>query len=664
MTSEEGLDKMLERMQKLLSSVEQTRGGLDLLTFEDLTGKLKIPRKCYSAEAVGLCDLCGLSSADCSVLLGSSEPSPKDFSSFDSSMECSEPSTSDNDSQDSTSVKSTGSASEETRVTGSILGPYVSNASVPSVSFSCNSKTKCDNVGSLNKRSLFSNHKSSTSKSCFVCGSTKHLIKDCDYYEKRLDKGRGSRNNDSKRKTPTDVSADRSNPISADTPISAEFPNSADTGKPICADSYNSAEASIPAGYVIPARRARNGRPTTPYVQPFSHPQRPLHRLPSHNGHFYAYLNYLNSFYGESANTKTLKRMHKKICDKKHRVLFTEKECIVLSSEFKLPDLSMVIFTVPRRHNLYTFSLNDFSSQGNITCLLAQGHLWMNLPIGIAKVWSSSANLSAGTQATTSTYAGSQDHDDLDSDDEQDVIIIPSYPTTSFVNAAKSTNDQVSPTFSSNIILFLAEAFILLVNYQFCWKKEVPICWTITRNLGGPSLRFRHTQKTPSELESSDLHDGSKIYNYPDSGIFTSSSYDDEYTGPDVTNMKSTIDVNPNATIRMEPANKLNRALNEPDWLNNAGRICNNSKNPQSLGSCRNFLRMDVKSAFLNGKIEEEVYVTQPKGFEDPQHPKKVYKVVKALYGLHQLPSWYAYTFINIPLKLDIDGEPLIRLSF
>nr|GFD33380.1 uncharacterized mitochondrial protein AtMg00810-like [Tanacetum cinerariifolium] len=38
-----------------------------------------------------------------------------------------------------------------------------------------------------------------------------------------------------------------------------------------------------------------------------------------------------------------------------------------------------------------------------------------------------------------------------------------------------------------------------------------------------------------------------------------------------------------------------------------------------------------------------EVYVTQPKGFVDPQHPKKVYKVVKALYGLHQAPrAWYA----------------------
>nr|GEZ40473.1 putative ribonuclease H-like domain-containing protein [Tanacetum cinerariifolium] len=53
--------------------------------------------------------------------------------------------------------------------------------------------------------------------------------------------------------------------------------------------------------------------------------------------------------------------------------------------------------------------------------------------------------------------------------------------------------------------------------------------------------------------------------------------------------------------------------------------------------------QMDVKSAFLYGEIEEEVYVTQPKGFEDPHNPKHVYRVVKALYGLHQAPkAWYA----------------------
>ncbi|GJX40611.1 putative ribonuclease H-like domain-containing protein [Tanacetum coccineum] len=48
---------------------------------------------------------------------------------------------------------------------------------------------------------------------------------------------------------------------------------------------------------------------------------------------------------------------------------------------------------------------------------------------------------------------------------------------------------------------------------------------------------------------------------------------------------------------------------------------------------------MDVKSAFLYGKIEEEVYVCQPPGFEDPDFPDRVYKVEKALYGLHQAPK-------------------------
>nr|GEX08348.1 putative ribonuclease H-like domain-containing protein [Tanacetum cinerariifolium] len=52
--------------------------------------------------------------------------------------------------------------------------------------------------------------------------------------------------------------------------------------------------------------------------------------------------------------------------------------------------------------------------------------------------------------------------------------------------------------------------------------------------------------------------------------------------------------------------------------------------------------QMDVKSAFLCETIEEEVYVCQPLGFEDPDYPDKVYKMVKALYRLHQAPrAWY-----------------------
>nr|GEW05788.1 putative ribonuclease H-like domain-containing protein [Tanacetum cinerariifolium] len=52
--------------------------------------------------------------------------------------------------------------------------------------------------------------------------------------------------------------------------------------------------------------------------------------------------------------------------------------------------------------------------------------------------------------------------------------------------------------------------------------------------------------------------------------------------------------------------------------------------------------QMDVNSAFLYGKIEEEVYVCQPPRFKDPDFPDRVYKVEKALYGLHQAPrAWY-----------------------
>nr|GEV85960.1 hypothetical protein [Tanacetum cinerariifolium] len=63
-----------------------------------------------------------------------------------------------------------------------------------------------------------------------------------------------------------------------------------------------------------------------------------------------------------------------------------------------------------------------------------------------------------------------------------------------------------------------------------------------------------------------------------------------------------------------------------------------------AYASCMGFMvyQMDVKSAFLYETIKEEVYVCQPPGFEDPDYPDKVYKVVKALYGLHQAPrAWY-----------------------
>ncbi|GKE80938.1 putative ribonuclease H-like domain-containing protein, partial [Tanacetum coccineum] len=64
--------------------------------------------------------------------------------------------------------------------------------------------------------------------------------------------------------------------------------------------------------------------------------------------------------------------------------------------------------------------------------------------------------------------------------------------------------------------------------------------------------------------------------------------------------------------------------------------------------------QMNVKSTFMYGTIDEEVYVSQPPGFVDPNHPKKVYKVVKALYGLHQaLRAWDKKDIMLVQVYVD-----------
>nr|GEX37536.1 hypothetical protein [Tanacetum cinerariifolium] len=76
--------------------------------------------------------------------------------------------------------------------------------------------------------------------------------------------------------------------------------------------------------------------------------------------------------------------------------------------------------------------------------------------------------------------------------------------------------------------------------------------------------------------------------------------------------------------------------------------------------------QMDVKSAFLYGTIDEEVYVIQPPRFQDPQFPDRVYKVEKAMYGLHQAPrAWYGtlskYLLANGFQRDTIDQALFIR---
>ncbi|GJR52710.1 putative ribonuclease H-like domain-containing protein [Tanacetum coccineum] len=155
-------------------------------------------------------------------------------------------------------------------------------------------------------------------------------------------------------------------------------------------------------------------------------------------------------------------------------------------------------------------------------------------------------------------------------------------------------------------------------------------------------------------------------------------SRDDEDVGAeaDINNLDTTIQVSPNPTTRIHKDHPLDQVIGD---LQSATQTRNMSKNLEEHGknpkrwvaqgytqeegidydkvfapvaiieairlflayaSFKDFVvyQMDVKSAFLYEKIKEEVYVCQPPGFEDLDFPDRVYKVKKALYGLHQAP--------------------------
>ncbi|GKF07964.1 putative ribonuclease H-like domain-containing protein, partial [Tanacetum coccineum] len=87
---------------------------------------------------------------------------------------------------------------------------------------------------------------------------------------------------------------------------------------------------------------------------------------------------------------------------------------------------------------------------------------------------------------------------------------------------------------------------------------------------------------------------------------------------------------------QMEPK-KLVQALKDPSWVEVIqDELLQNKKDERGIVVKNKARLMDIKSAFLYGKIEDEMYVRQPPGFEDPDFPDKVYKVEKALYRLHQ----------------------------
>nr|GEU33300.1 putative ribonuclease H-like domain-containing protein [Tanacetum cinerariifolium] len=156
---------------------------------------------------------------------------------------------------------------------------------------------------------------------------------------------------------------------------------------------------------------------------------------------------------------------------------------------------------------------------------------------------------------------------------------------------------------------------------------------TNTFSVVGPS----NTTVSPTYGKSSSI-DASQLPDDPDMPELDDITYsdDEDVVGveADFNNLESSIPVSPILTTRIHKDHPVSQIIGD----------MSSTTQTRTYASFMGFMvyQMDVKSVFLYGTIKEEVYVCQPPGFQDPDHPDKVYKVVKPLYGLHQAPrAWY-----------------------
>nr|GEV36867.1 ribonuclease H-like domain-containing protein [Tanacetum cinerariifolium] len=438
--------------------------------------------------------------------------------------------------------------------------------------------------------------------------------------------------------------------------------------------------------------------------------------------------------------------------DKKNSVLFTDTECLVLSSDFKLPDASHVLLRVLRENNMYNVNLKNIVPFGDLTCLFAketldESNLWhrrlahvnfkiinklvkenlfRGLPIKVFENDPTCVACRKGKQHRASCktkFVSSVEqplfklHVNLFgltfvkslNKKSYCLVITDDYrtgPTWLFdidsltrtmnyhpVTAGNQTHSgagfqdifdakKQGRKLINHICFFLCglltnkeakgkspvESFTryrdLNAEFQDCSKNssnEVTTASSTVPTVGQNSLNNTNTfsaaspsntDVSPTYRKTSDI-DASQLPDDPDMPGLEDIIYsdDEDVVGEeaDFNNLKSSIPVSPIPTIRIHKDHPVLQIISDMSLTTQTRSMTRAVKDQARIEAIRLFLayasfmgfmvyQMDVKSAFLYGTIKEEVYVCQPSGFEDPDHPNKVYKVVKALYGLHQAP--------------------------
>nr|GEV96069.1 hypothetical protein [Tanacetum cinerariifolium] len=290
------------------------------------------------------------------------------------------------------------------------------------------------------------------------------------------------------------------------------------------------------------------------------------------------------------------------------------------------------VYNVPNKMVEETMNLRYLKEKLNVQVL---GHEWyfdLDYLTNTLGYKHDKANQSSGTQEATTNIAGTQDAN-LDSDYDEQVIIVPSYPSHNIqgTEPKDTSGDEVD----DSPLNFVDEIFQKELTRL---KGQEQRATSDAERLGlgfandAEELQKRVSAKAvppgsiPVPTGSIPVPAGDTMVSTDDAPVHTSSSTDLFFDDEPTTRFLSLSDLG-----NHDPSPGIFSYLSYDDEFGAA------------LNNIASTVEMDVKSVFLYERIDEEVYITQPKGFVDPQHLKKVYKVVKALYGLYQAPrAWYA----------------------
>nr|GEV65063.1 hypothetical protein [Tanacetum cinerariifolium] len=403
------------------------------------------------------------------------------------------------------------------------------------------------------------------------------------------------------------------------------------------------------------------------------------------------------------------------MCHKKNNVLFTDTECIVLSPEFKLLDENQVLLRVPREKNMYNVDLKNIVPSGDLTCLFAnetldEYNLWhkrlghinfktMNKFVkGSGHIWLFDIDTLTQTMNYQPVTAGNQSNPSAGNIDGDAAFVVkePEFeermPDTNTFSAAGPLNAAVSPT---------------LENYSYVDTSQYPddpnmpelediTCSDNEEDVGAEAdFTNLETTITVSPIPTTRVHKDHSVTQII--GDLSSATQTRSMTRvAKDQNGLSQINNDDFHTcmfacflLQEEPKRLIskrkkryryqmvfrNKKYERGIVVRNKARLVTQGHTHEEgidyeevfalvarIEAIRLFLayasfmgfmvyQMDVKSAFLYETIKEEVYVCQPLGFEDLDYLDKVYKVVKALYGLHQDPKAWYETLANYLLE-------------